>query len=224
MTVDEILTELEAHGSERNRRGMARFGINTRRALGVSMVVIRRLGKQIGRNHDLALDLWATEVHEARILASVVADPARVTVQIMDSWVEDFDSWDLCDQVCGNLFDRTPHAWTKAIEWSGRDEEFVKRAGFALMAYLAVHDKKAADESFMQFLPIIEAESDDARNFVTKAISWALRQIGKRNTALHAAAIETATAMIEGSKAAERVARDGLRELESAKVRRRLGL
>jgi 3-methyladenine DNA glycosylase AlkD len=203
---------------------MARFGINPDRALGVRVPDLRRLSKEIGTDHRLALALWKTGLHEARILASMVDDPAEVTEAQMEAWVGDFDSWDLCDQCCGNLFDKTPFAFVKAIEWATRDEEFPKRAGFALMAWAAVHDKRAEDRVFLDFLPIIEREAGDERNFVKKAGNWALRQIGKRNPRLHRAALAAAKRMSKrnDSLAARWIGTDAVRELSSEAVKKRL--
>jgi 3-methyladenine DNA glycosylase AlkD len=228
MQFEEIMEELRSRESERNRQGMARFGINADRALGISVNDLRRIGRKVkGKDHGLALRLWDTKIHEARILASIIDDPAAVTQEQMGRWVSEFDSWDLCDQCCGNLFDKTPYAWDKAVEWSGREREFVKRAGFALMAYLAWHDKSAPDERFLAFLPLIKREAGDTRNFVRKAVNWALRAIGKRNSALNAAAIETAHEIIADAEAkgtpgaGKWVASDALRELTSARAQGR---
>ena len=147
---------------------------------------LRRLAKEIGREHDLAGELWRTGIHDARILATLIDDPAQVTVRQMEQWAADFNSWAVCDAACCCLFDKTPHAWGKAVEWTEREEEYVKRAGFVLMAALAVHDKKAPDEQFEAFLPLIARHATDERNFVKKAVNWALRQIGKRNRRLNA--------------------------------------
>jgi 3-methyladenine DNA glycosylase AlkD len=203
---------------------MARFGINPDGALGVRIPDLRRLAKEIGTDHRLALSLWKSGLHEARILASMIDDPAAVTEPQMESWVRDFDSWDVCDQCCGNLFDRTPFAYPKAVEWTSRNEEFVKRAGFALMAWAAVHDKAEDDRVFLEFLPIIEREADDNRNFVKKAVNWALRQIGKRNRRLHRAALAAARRLSKrnDSRAARWIGADALRELSSESVRSRL--
>lgn len=203
---------------------MARFGINPDRALGVRIPDLRRLAKEVGTDHRLALALWRSEVHEARIIASMIDDPTKVTEGQMESWVADFDSWDLCDQCCGNLFDRTSLAYRKAVEWSGRDGEFVKRAGFALIAWAAVHDKEADDRVFLELLPLIEQEAEDDRNFVKKAVNWSLRQIGKRNRRLHRAASAVARRLAKrnDSRAARWIGTDALRELESEGVRSRL--
>jgi 3-methyladenine DNA glycosylase AlkD len=202
---------------------MARFGINVNNALGISVTQLRKLARQIVRDHLLAKKLWATGIHEARILATIVDVPTEVTEVQMEAWAAEFNSWDLVDQCCGNLFDKTPHAWDKAMEWSGREEQFVKRAGFALMAYLAVHDKKAADGRFERFLPIIQREASDDRNFVKKAVNWALRQIGKRNARLNELAIQRAERIKKlDSKAARWIAADALRELTKPSVQQRV--
>ena len=181
------------------------------------------MAKEIGKNHDLAQPLWSSGIHEARLLATMIDTPKSVTEIQMESWVKDFDSWDLCDQCCLNLFRKTPLAHQKAVEWSARQEEFVKRAGFVLMATLAVHDKKAGDEVFIAWLPFIKREATDERNFVKKAVNWALRQIGKRNLTLNQVAIQTAQAIQQlDSKSARWIATDALRELTSEKVQQRL--
>ena len=191
-----------------------RFGINAKGTLGVSIPALRQLARRHRRNHALVLELWATGIHEARILAALVDDPAQVTARQMEQWVRDFDSWDVCDQVCSNLFDKTRFAWGKAVIWSGRRHEFVKRAGFVLMAVLAVHDKQADDKMFRRFFPLMIREADDERNFVRKAVNWALRQIGKRNAVLCREAIQTAHQIQAlDSKAARWIATDALREL-----------
>lgn len=202
---------------------MARFGINPDRALGVRIPDLRRLAREIGTDHGLALALWRIGIHEARILASMVDDPARVTERQMERWVRDFDSWDLCDQVCGNLFDRTRFARRKAREWTVRDEEFVKRAAFALVAWMAVHDRGADDRFFVGFLPLIERHATDGRNFVKKSVNWALRQVGKRNRSLNRAAVQVARRLSRSEdRAARWVGTDALRELTGQAVRERL--
>ena len=224
MTVDEIVVELRGMASEHNREGMARFGIATEHALGISVANLRKLARRAGKDHALAQQLWDTGLHEARILASIVDVPAEVTEDQMERWVRDFDSWDLCDQCCGNLFWQTEHAERKAFEWSGREPEFEKRAGFALMAYMAWHDKAAPDSLFLSFLLVIEREACDRRNFVRKAVNWALREIGKRNHALNEAAVALARSILDsGDRASRWVASDALRELTSDAVRGRLG-
>jgi 3-methyladenine DNA glycosylase AlkD len=223
-TADQILTRLESLGNPEDAAGMARFGINVEQAYGIRIPELRKLAKELGKDHDLALALWETGMHEARILASMIDDPKQVSEAQMEAWVRDFNSWDLCDQCTGNLFDRTPFAYSKAHEWAARQPEFEKRAGFALMAWLAVHDKKAPDEKFSAFLPVIEREAGDERNFVRKAVNWALRQIGKRNAALNAEAIAMAKKLQRmDSKAAQWNANDALKELTSEKVQARLG-
>lgn len=187
LTLDSALAELHRLADPSRLAGMARYGINTGHALGVPMPAIRNLARR-QRNHALALELWATGIHEARILAALVDDPKQVSREQMDAWAADFNSWDLCDQVCSNLFARTPYAVECAFEWCERQPEFEKRAGFVLMAALAVHDKKAPDELFLSFLPALVKGAADERNFVKKAVNWALRQIGKRNESLRAAA------------------------------------
>ena len=218
-----MLRSLEAFADPARLEGMARVGIDTNTALGVTVTELRRLGRSLGRDHALAAELWASGIHDARILASIVDDPEAVTKRQMESWVRGFGSWDLCDQVCMNLFDRTPFAFEKAVEWSAREPEFEKRAGFALMASAAVHRKDRPDRDFHAFLPRIRAEATDDRNYVKKAVSWALRQIGKRSAGLHAKALATAH-RIEAIDApsARWIARDVLRELESTAVRQRL--
>ena len=223
MEYEEIIKALKSHSNPKNVAGMARFGINSKNTLGVSIPLLRKIAKESGKNHTLAGELWASGIHEARILASYVEEPASVSEKQMDSWVKDFDSWDVCDQVCSSLFDKTPFAHRKAAEWSRRKEEFVKRAGFAMMAALAVHDKQADDAAFLKFLPIIKREAADERNFVRKAVNWALRQIGKRNKRLNTAAIKAAKEIEKlDSKAAKWIAKDALRELRSSAVQKRI--
>ena len=221
---ERVLAELRSLADPAQLAGMARFGIRTDRALGgIGMPRLRRMGRDLGPDHELAEALWATGVHEARLLAAFVDDPALVTEDQMERWAGGFDSWDLCDTVCGSLFDRTPFAHGQAAAWSGRDEEFVKRAGFAMMAWLAVHDREADDERFLAFLPHVERGAGDDRKLVRKAVSWALRQIGKRNVDLNAEAVACAGRIREqGSRSARWVASDVLRELEGGPVRERL--
>jgi 3-methyladenine DNA glycosylase AlkD len=219
VSTQAIVEELRSLGCEANRDGMARFGINVGNAFGVSVTNIRKIGKRYNRDHALAEELWETGWHECRILASIIDDPAQVTPAQMDQWVSDFDSWDLCDQCCGNLFDKTPYAWKKAVEWSKSEVEFTKRAGFAMMAALARHSKTAPDRKFGPLLRIIEKRSDDNRNFVRKAVNWALREIGKRNPALREQAIATAERILaRDTPAARWIARDALRELSPARA------
>ncbi len=194
MTIEEIIFELKkhSHSNSKDKQGMARFGINPERALGVRAPVLRLLAKKIGKDHKLASGLWKTKIHEARILASMIDEPEKVTAKQTDQWVKCFNSWDLCDQCCINLFSKLPFAWEKAIDWSKKEEEFERRAGFALMACLAWQNKKANDEKFVKFFPIIKKYANDERNFVKKAVNWALRQIGKRNRTLNKQAINLA--------------------------------
>ncbi len=221
--VRRILAWLKRRGSASNRDGMARYGIRSAKAFGVSMATMRPLVKRLGRNHDLALALWDTGWLEARILAGFVADPARVSPALMDRWCRDFDNWAVCDSTCIHLFSRTAHAWRKVPLWSRRQDEFVRRAGFALLAALAVHDKRAPDAAFARGLVHVEAVSGDDRNFVKKAVNWALRQIGKRNPALHAKAVALSRRLAARPDAAPRwIGKDALRELTSPAVVRRL--
>jgi 3-methyladenine DNA glycosylase AlkD len=220
MQSNQIITNLIHHSNPQNAEGMARFGIRPAHVLGISMPTLRKMAKEIGRNQTLSLELWASDIHEARILASMLGEPRLVTPQQMDAWVNDFDSWDVCDQVCGNLFDRTPYAYQKAVEWCHEEKEFVRRAGFVMMAELAVHDKKAQDEAFLQFFPLIIQYARDQRNFVKKAVNWALRQIGKRNSRLHPLALECANEILKmDSKTAQWIAKDAMRELRERRPR-----
>lgn len=219
----EILTRLKSLSNPEAVAGMARYGINPHNTYGVSMPVLRKMAKEAGKDHEAARILWLSGIHEARIMACLIDEPELVSEEQMETWVKDFDSWDVCDQCCSNLFDRTGFAYQKAMEWSARDEEFVKRAGFVLMATLAVHDKKSSDNVFQNFLPIIKREANDNRNYVRKAVNWALRQIGKRNINLNKEAIKTAKEIGEmDSKAARWIASDALRELENEKIKRKL--
>jgi 3-methyladenine DNA glycosylase AlkD len=213
-SVDEIIDLLRQKSNPAYLAGMKRFGIDSGKALGIPLPELRKISKGIKKDHALALALWETSLHEARILASLVDNPAEVTGEQFDALTADFYSWDLCDQVCGNLFDRTPLVIEKAIAYSSREEEFVKRAGFVLMAEYAVHHKKAYDEIFVDFLQIIEREACDGRNFVKKAVNWALRQIGKRNAILQGHAIESANRILaKECKTAKWIATDALNEL-----------
>ena len=223
MTYDDIIHELEANADPAAVEGMARFGITPEHAYGVSIPLLRGMARRIKTNHALALRLWDNDAHETRMLASMIDDPEAVTEQQLESWAAAFTDWAICDQVCMNLFRYTRFAWDKCYEWSARPEEFIKRAGFALMAQLAVSDKKAADEKFEAFFPIMKRESGDGRNGVKKAVNWALRQIGKRNAQLNRKAIaagEEIAAM--DSKSARWIAADALRELRSEAVQSRL--
>jgi 3-methyladenine DNA glycosylase AlkD len=223
MQAQDILKQLKAQSNARYIVGMARFGINPHNTYGISIPTLRRIARQTGKDHRLAQELWRSGIHEARILASFVDFPEQVTAGQMERWAKDFDSWDVCDQVCGNLFDKTEFAYRKATAWSGRQEEFVKRAGFAMMAALAWHDKAGSDAAFRRFLPAIRRGASDERNFVKKAVNWALRQIGKRNRALNRAALATAREIQRiNSPAARWIAADVLRELASPAVQKRM--
>lgn len=214
---DHLLAELRAAGTEENVEGQNRFGIRPRtEQLGCSMVLLRDLAKPHRRHHELALELWKRPIHEAQILAALTADPKQVTPELMDAWVGDFDSWDLCDQVCMNVFRRTPHAFDKVRAWADRHPEFERRAAFALLATLAVHQKREPNSTFLELLPLVERAAEDERNFVKKAVNWALRQIGKRSDpTCHAAALALAESLAEHptSKSARWIGRDAVREL-----------
>ncbi len=224
MNQPEILAWIERHGSRRNVEGMARYGIrSSARVFGVSVGTLRLLAKRLGKDHDLAAALWKSDCYEARMLAAFVDEPRRVTRRQMNAWADDFDNWAICDTVCFHLFDRTPFAWEKAHQWAASPREFVKRAAFALMASLAVHDQAALNAPFLAMLPLIEEGARDERPLVKKAVSWGLRTIGKRNIALHAGAVGAAERLARSEEAAARwVGKDALRELVSPKVRSRL--
>lgn len=223
MDSESILEKLKSMSSPSSLEGMARYGINTDKAFGVSIPNLRMLAKQSGKNHSLALELWKLDYHETKILASMIDDPKTVTEKQMEEWVRDFGSWDICDQTCNNLFGKTSMAFDKSFQWCRRDEEFVKRAGFVLMAVLAVHDKKREDRDFEQFLNEIYLGSNDDRVYVKKAVNWALRQIGKRNISLNKKAIETAENIKKlNYKSAKWIANDAIRELNSPKIIQRI--
>jgi len=218
-----VLKRLESLSNPEAVAGMARFGINPTNTYGISIPTLRRIAKELGRDHSLAEQLWESGVHEARILASFIDDPKQVSEAQMEKWVRGFDSWDVCDQCCSNLFDKTVLAHKKAVEWSSRSEEFVKRAGFTLMAALAVHDRTASNHAFQKFLRLIRKESVDERNYVKKAVNWALRQVGKRNRTLNRTAIKTAREIRKiDSRSARWIAADALRELTSRNVQKKL--
>lgn len=223
MDKNQIIAQLKIHANPKNVEGMAKFGINPQNTLGVNIPILRRMAKELGKNHALSQELWESGIHEARILAALIDDPKLATEKQMDRWAADFDSWDVCDQVCSNLFDKTSFAFQKAIQWSENKKGFVKRAGFVMMACLAVHDKKASDKEFLKFFTIIKRESTDERNFVKKAVNWALRNIGKRNFNLNRKAIEIAKEIQQmDSRSAKWVASDAIRELTSEMVQERL--
>ncbi|MGB6882136.1 MAG: DNA alkylation repair protein [Microgenomates group bacterium] len=223
MDCQEVIKKLKSLANPKSVAGMAKYGIKTGKAWGISIPNLRKLAKEIGKDHELAQKLWKSGIHEARILASMIDEVEKVTEKQMDNWLSDFNSWDVCDQVCMNLFDKTPYAFEKAKEWSMRKEEFEKRGGFALMACLAWHDKESPNSKFIKFFPYIKRESTDERNYVKKAVNWALRQIGKKNLSLNKAAIKTAEEVQKiDSRAARWIAADALRELTSEAVQRRL--
>lgn len=223
MKYDNIIKKLKSLIDPAAIEGMARYGITPENTYGVSIPNLRKIAKEIGMNHDLALRLWRANIRETRILASMIDDPEVMTEKQMNQWAQDFDYWEICDQCCANLFAYTTFAYKKAIEWSSSEDEFVKRAGFVLMARLAVSDKGAHDRHFVRFLSIINRESIDNRMYVKKAVNWALRQIGKRNRALNKKAIEMAKEIQKmDSKVAQWIASDAIRELTSEAVRIRL--
>jgi 3-methyladenine DNA glycosylase AlkD len=221
--VATVVAWLKRNGRKRVRDGMARYAIPSDKAFGISVGLLRAMAKRLGPNHALAADLWKTGWYEARMIAVFVDEPARVTPAQMDRWCRDFDNWAICDTACFHLFDRTPHAFAKVRQWSARREEFVKRAAFALLASVALHGKDEDDATFVKHLPLIERAADDERNFVKKAVSWALRGVGRRSAALNAAAVPVARRLAASDAPAARwVGKDALRELTSAAVQRRL--
>ena len=223
MQCNDVLEKLKTLSDPKVVEGMARFRINPENTYGVSIPNLRRIAKEVGVDHALAQQLWVSGIHDARILASMIDDPKIVTEEQMESWVKDFDSWDVCDECCMNLFVKTRFAYQKASEWSSNDKEFIKRAAFVLMACLAVSDKKAVDIKFEPFFPLIKREAGDNRNFVKKAVNWALRQIGKRNLNLNKRAIEIAKEIQRmDSRSARWIASDAIRELTSHAVQERL--
>ncbi len=223
MDIREVLAKLEDLADPKAIEGMARFGITAKRVYGVSIPELRKMAMEIGKDHSLALRLWNQESRETRILAAMVGEPKEVSEKQMDMWVDGFDSWEVCDQAIMNLFEKTTYAYQKAFEWYKRDEEFVCRAGFVMMARLAVSDKKAGDDQFTQFFPCIKEKSPDERNYVKKAVNWALRQIGKRNLNLNAKAVKIGEEIgLSDSKSAKWIAADALRELRSKAVLDRL--
>lgn len=224
-TVEEIIVKIRALENPVNLAGKAHFGIDVTKALGLSMPQIRAIAKEVTKDHALAEELWQADIHETRLMASMVDIPGMVDEAQMERWVVGFNSWDICDQTCGELFDRAPNAHQKALEWSAREEEFVKRAAFALMAWQAVHDKKRDDGDFLQYLPVIEREANDPRNFVKKAVNWALRQIGKRSAFLHPHALAMAEALAGSQdKTARWIGKDAVKELSAEKLLGRLGI
>jgi len=222
-SVKDVLDKLQSKAKPDQLEGMAKYGIKVERRLGVSVPDMRKVAKEIGKDHKLALELWKTGIADARIVAAMVGDPDKLTEEQMEDWVMGINSWDVCDQVCMNLFEKNQLAWKKIVDWSEREEEFVKRTAFSLLACLAWHDKKASDKKFIELLPIIVRGATDEHNFVRKAVNWALRNIGKRDLDLNEAAINTAKEIQKlDSKAARWVASDALRELGSEAVLARL--
>jgi 3-methyladenine DNA glycosylase AlkD len=218
-----VLRELKGLADPKVRAKMAYFGVNVPKAHGISTPVLQQFAKHIGKDHQLARELWATGIHEARILATFIGEPEKVTAAEMERWVRDFNSWDIVDAACCYLYTHTKFAWKKAAEWSGRSKEFEKRAAFSLVAYLSYKDKEASDARFVQFLRVVEREAHDQRNFVKKAVNWALRNIGKRNVRLNREAIRAAERIRrQDSRAARWIAADALRELKSDAVQIRL--
>ena len=223
VSVEEVLKRLESKSKPNKLQGMARFGINIEHRLGVSIPELRKMAKAIGKDHGLALGLWKTGIADAKILAAMIEDPIMLDEKQMEEWVKDIDSWDVGDQVCMNLFEESPLAWKKVEDWSRRKEEFVKRTSFGLLACLAWHDKSAEDEKFINLFPIFERGASDKRNSVKKAVSWALRNIGKRNPNLNKAALNEANRIRRlDSKSARWIASDVIRELKSEAVQKRL--
>ncbi len=222
--VRETLGALEKLGSRRVREQMERqFAIHAKKSWGIPMAALQKVAKSLGTNRPVALALWDTGWYEARLVAAYVDDPALVTPSQMDRWCRDFDNWGIVDTACFVLFDRTPHAWAKAKAWAGRREEFPKRAGYVLMACLALHDKKAGDAAFLPFLPLCERAAEDDRNFVKKGVSWALRSIGRRSRTLNDATVDLARRLADSpDKAPRSLGKEVLRELTSPKVTRRL--
>ena len=221
--VDDVIVKLKSKAHPEHLQGMARYGIAVERRLGISVPDLRKLAKEVGTDHKLAMGLWRTGIGEARILAAMIDDPDKLTEEQMEDWVKDINSWDICDQVCTDLFRKNQLAWKKILDWSEREEEFVKRTAFSLIACLALHDKRAADVKFRELLPIIVREAVDERNFVKKGVNWALRNIGKRNLNLNRAAINTAKEIWRlDSRAARWIASDAIRELESDAIQNRL--
>jgi 3-methyladenine DNA glycosylase AlkD len=223
MDYEEIIQRLQLLANPENVKGMARYGINQKNNLGISIYQLRPLAKEIGTSHALALKLWDSQIHDARLLACFIDDPKKVTTEQMDSWVEDFDSWDICDQACTSLFDRSPLTYEKVYQWADHEKEFVKRAAFSLIAGLAVHDKNATDKDFERFFPLLLKHAVDERNYVKKAVNWALRNIGKRNLSLNKKALKTAKEINKlNSKSARWIGSDAIRELTSQKVHQKL--
>lgn len=215
VTAQDVITELKRQASDKIRIGKSHFGIQINTSLGLSAPQLKTIARQLGKNQELANELWKSDIHEARHVAILIAEKKKITDELMERWLKDFNSWDIVDNCCGVFFIHSPHAYQKAIEWTSREKEYEKRAGFALMCFLAVHDKKANDEQFEQFFPYIYKESSDNRNFVKKAVNWAIRQIGKRNTKLCEKAIALSHQIkLKDDDASRWIASGALRELE----------
>lgn len=223
MKYEEIMERLKTLSDPKAVEGMTKYGINPEKNLGVKVTILREMAKKIGKDHELAQHLWSTGIREARMIAAFIEDPELVSEEQMEEWVNEFNSWDICDHCCGHLFDKTKFAYKKSMEWSSREQEFIKRAAFALMAWLAVHDKKSEDDIFLPFLSVIKRESTDSRNYVKKAVNWALRSIGKRNRNLNRKAIETAEEIRKiDSRTAKWIASNAIRELTSEAIQKKL--
>jgi len=223
MTTSEVIKELKKYYNPKNIEGMKRYGIKADKAFGLNTPTMYAIAKRIGKNHELALELWATGYHEARHIAAMIEDPKLVTKSQMNKWVKDFNSWDIVDGTCSNLFRKTPYAIEKILEWCEKKEEYIRRAGFSLICYVAVHDKKRDDKDFLQFLPLIKKHSIDERNFVKKAVNWALRTIGKRSKFLNKEALKLAKEIKAlDSKSARWIANDAIRELTNPKILARI--
>jgi 3-methyladenine DNA glycosylase AlkD len=222
-SVNEVVKIIKSKAKPENLEGMARYGISTEGRLGLPVPEMRKIAKEIGKDHKLGLELWKTGYAEARIVAGFISEPDKLTEDQMEDWVKDFNSWDVCDQLCSCLFCRSPLGWKKVYDFADRDEEFVRRTSYALIAYLAIHDKKANDRKFIETFPLIKNASTDDRNYVKKAVNWALRNIGKRNSKLNKEAIKLANSIKKiDSKPARWIANDAIRELESEAVQNRL--
>ncbi|MBY8999939.1 MAG: DNA alkylation repair protein [Candidatus Heimdallarchaeota archaeon] len=223
MLLEEILREFKSLSDPKSVEGMARFGITPSKTFGIRIPVLRKIAKKIKKDRELAHELWRLGFRETMILASMIDDPKQVTEEQMNSWVKDFDYWEICDQTIMNLFEKTEFAYKKAFEWSSSDEEFIKRAGYVMIARLAVSDKEAENKSFTQFFPIIAKGATDSREMVKKGVNWALRQIGKRNLNLNKEAIKVAKSIFQqDSNDAKWVAKDAIKELESESIQKRL--
>ncbi len=225
MNYENIMKKLRSFKDPWAIKGMSRYGINPKNNYGISVNRLRKMAKELGTDHDLAKQLWSSGIRDARLLACLIDDPNLVTEEQMEDWVKDFNSWDVCDLCCGHLFDKTEMAYKKAIQWSNSEEEYIKRAGFSLMAWLAVHDKDTDDDNFVEFLEVIEKAATDERKYVKKAVNWALRQIGKRSIYLNDRALATAGNILQiDQKTAQWIANDAIRELTSEAVKGRLGV